>query len=176
MPPLATGRAPVTPVVSGNPVQFVNAPDVGVPRIGVTSVGVFANTAAPVPVSSVSAAARFALDGVAKKVATFAAKPDTPVAIGRPVQLVNVPDVGVPRIGVTMTMLVLVQALMLPLATVPSTGVTKVGLVLKTNRPVPVSSVIAARRFALVGLVNHAAMPAANTVSALMLYQEFVGW
>jgi hypothetical protein len=126
-------------VVSGNPVQFVNAPDVGVPRIGVTSVGVFAKTFAPVPVSSVRTAARFALDGVAKKVATFAAKPDTPVAIGRPVQLVKIPEVGVPRIGVTITMLVLVQALMLPLVTVPSTGVTKVGLV---NNSVLVSCLV----------------------------------
>jgi hypothetical protein len=127
---------------------------VAAPITGVTNVGVFANTAAPEPVSSVSAAAKFALDGVAKKVATFAAKPDTPVEIGKPVQLVSVPEVGVPRIGVTITMLVLVQALMLPLVTVPSTGVTKVGLVLNTNRPVPVSSVIAARRLALDGFAK----------------------
>jgi hypothetical protein len=139
VPPFATGKAPVTPVVSGNPVHEVRVPDVGVPRIGVTSVGVFANTFAPVPVSSVRTAARFALDGVAKNVATFAAKPDTPDAMGKPVQLVNVPDAGVPRIGVTITMLVLVQALMLPLVTVPSTGVTKVGLV---NNSVLVSCLV----------------------------------
>jgi hypothetical protein len=131
-------------------------PDVGVPRIGVTKVGLVANTFAPVPVSSVNAAARFALDGVAKNVATFAAKPETPVAIGKPVQLVNVPEVGVPKIGVTNTILVDVQAEMLPLVTVPKIGVTKVGLVLNTNSPVPVSSVIAARRFALVGFVKNA--------------------
>ena len=106
---------------------------VAAPMTGVTNVGVLANTAAPVPVSSVSAAARFALDGVAKNVATFAAKPETPVAIGKPVQLVNVPEVGTPRIGVT-----------------------QVGLVLNTSKPVPVSSVIAARRFALVGVAKKA--------------------
>jgi hypothetical protein len=126
---------------------------VAAPMTGVTNVGVLANTFAPVPVSSVSAAAKFALDGVAKNVATFAAKPDTPVEIGKPVQFVSVPEVGVPRIGVI-----------------------KVGLVANTNRPVPVSSVIAARKLALVGLVKNAATPAAKTVSALMLYQEFVGW
>ena len=50
-----------------------------------------ANTLAPEPVSSVSAAAKFADEGVAKNAATFAAKPETPVEIGRPVQLVRVP-------------------------------------------------------------------------------------
>ena len=151
----------MTPVVNGNPVQLVSTPDVGVPRIGVTitmlvevqaeitplatvpsagviKVGLVLNTNRPVPVSSVSAAARFALDGVAKKVATFAAKPDTPVAIGKPVQLVRVPEVGTPRIGVI-----------------------KVGLVANTSRPVPVSSVIAARRLALDGVAKKACMPAA---------------
>lgn len=43
---------PEMPVESGRPVQFVSVPDVGVPRIGVTNVGVFANTKAPLPVSS----------------------------------------------------------------------------------------------------------------------------
>lgn len=57
------------------PVQFVRLPDVGVPRIGVTRVGLVAKTFAPVPVSSVNAAARFAEEGVAKKVATLVPKP-----------------------------------------------------------------------------------------------------
>jgi hypothetical protein len=64
-------------------------------------VGDVANTFAPVPVLSVNAAARFALDGVARNEATLAARPDTPVDTGRPVQLVSVPLVGVPKIGVT---------------------------------------------------------------------------
>jgi hypothetical protein len=85
VPPLATGRVPVTPVVKGRPVQLVNVPEDGVPKTGVTKVGLFAKTFAPVPVSSVSAAAKFALEGVAKKVATPEPKPETPVAIGSPV-------------------------------------------------------------------------------------------
>jgi hypothetical protein len=82
-------------------VQLVRVPDVGVPRIGVTNVGVLANTFAPVPVSSVKAANKFALDGVVKNVATPVPKLDTPVAIGKPVQLAKTPLAGVPRIGRT---------------------------------------------------------------------------
>jgi len=63
---------------------------------GVVNVGLVANTLAPVPVSSVNAAARFALDGVARKVATPLPRPDTPVEMGRPVALVSVPLDGVP--------------------------------------------------------------------------------
>jgi len=108
---------PETPVEIGRPVQLVNVPEVGVPNNGVTRVGVLANTLAPDPVSSVSAAAKLADDGVAKKVATLAAKPETPVEIGRPVQLVKVPDVGV-----------------------PNNGVVRVGEVANTKSPLPVSS------------------------------------
>jgi hypothetical protein len=39
VPPLATGSVPVTPVVSGRPVQLVNTPLEGVPNAGVTRVG-----------------------------------------------------------------------------------------------------------------------------------------
>ncbi len=39
VPPLATGRVPVTPVVKGRPVQLVKVPDEGVPSTGVTRVG-----------------------------------------------------------------------------------------------------------------------------------------
>ena len=53
--------------------------------------------------------------GVVKNVATPIASPETPVAIGKPVALVNIPEVGVPK-----------------------TGVTNVGLVLRTVEPVPV--------------------------------------
>jgi hypothetical protein len=102
---------------------------VAAPRTGVTKVGVVANTAEPVPVSSVNAARKFALDGVVKNVATPVPKLDTPVAIGKPVQLVKVPLAGVPSTGAAMTIPVLVQALMLPLATVPNAGATKVELV-----------------------------------------------
>jgi len=98
---LVTGRFPITPVLKGSPVIFVATPEAGVPSKGVTNVGELANTLAPVPVSSVRAAARFAEEGVAKNVATPLPKPLTPVLIGKPVALVSVTLVGVPRIGVT---------------------------------------------------------------------------
>ena len=78
---------------------FVPAAAVGAVGAPVNA-GLPANTAAPVPVSSVSAARRFALDGVARNVATSAPRPATPVEIGRPVQFVSVPDAGVPKVGV----------------------------------------------------------------------------
>lgn len=78
-----------------------NATDVAVaaPNVGVTNVGLLANTKAPVPVSSVMAARRLDDEGVAKKVATSVPKPLIPVETGKPVQLVNVPDEGVPNTG-----------------------------------------------------------------------------
>jgi hypothetical protein len=90
---------------------------VATPNTGVTRVGDVANTLTPVPVLSVRAAAKLADEGVPKNVATLAAKPETPVEIGRPVQLVRVPEPGV-----------------------PNAGVMKVGVLLKTKRPLPVSS------------------------------------
>jgi hypothetical protein len=81
--------------------------------------GDVANTKAPLPVSSVTADAKFAEEGVAKNVATFAARPETPVEIGKPVQFVRVPEFGVPK-----------------------TGVTRVGVLANTKAPVPVSSEI----------------------------------
>ncbi len=71
--------------------------------------------------TEVTAPVRFAL------VVTFPAV--SPAAV--PVQFVKVPLVGVPSTGDTMTMLVLVHALMLPLATTPNAGVTNVALVNK---------------------------------------------
>ena len=100
------------------PVIFVPINAEGVPKAGVTSVGLVANTLAPLPVSSVKAAAKLAEEGVAKNVATFAPKPLTPVLIGSPVALVKVAEVGVPK-----------------------TGVIKVGLVESTTEPVPVETV-----------------------------------
>jgi hypothetical protein len=59
---------------------------VGEVNTGVVIVGEVANTADPVPVSSVKAVRKLADVGVAKKVATLAPRPDTPVEIGRLVQ------------------------------------------------------------------------------------------
>jgi len=78
---------------------FTKFPLVGVPKIGVTNVGDVANTSAPVPVSSVTAVARFALVGVAKNVAIPVAKPEIPVLTGNPVAFVKTPLEGVPSAG-----------------------------------------------------------------------------
>ena len=104
--------------------------------VGLLSAGAVPNTKAPVPVSPVTAEAKLALDGVAKKVATPVPNPDTPVEIGKPVAFVKVPLVGVPKIGVT-----------------------SVGLVAKTKAPVPVSSETAASKLALEGVAKKVATP-----------------
>jgi hypothetical protein len=82
-------------------VQFVKTPEAGVPSAGLAREGESLNTNKPVPVSFVTAANKFADDGVARKVAIPEASPLTPVLIGRPVQFVRVPLVGVPSAGVT---------------------------------------------------------------------------
>ncbi len=81
---------PLTPVEIGSPVQFVSVPDVGVPNNGVIREGEVPNTAAPVPVSSVRAAARFADVGVARNVPTPVPSPVMP-ATGAAVAVI-VPD------------------------------------------------------------------------------------
>jgi hypothetical protein len=120
----------------GNPVALVRMPLVGVPSKGVTSVGDVAKTNAPVPVSPVTAVAKFAELGVARKVATPVPRPLTPVLIGRPVAFVSVPLVGVPSIGVT-----------------------SVGDVAKTSDPLPVSFVTAAAKLAELGVPKNVATP-----------------
>jgi hypothetical protein len=85
---------------TGSPVALVRTPEAGVPKAGVTSVGDVPNTKAPEPVSPVTVAAKLALDGVAKNVATPVPRPLSPVAIGNPVAFVRVPEAGVPRAGV----------------------------------------------------------------------------
>ena len=62
---------------------------------------------------------KFELVGVAKKLETPLASPDTPVDIGSPVAFVKVAELGV-----------------------PNAGVIKVGLVFKTTLPVPVDVVV----------------------------------
>ena len=57
VPPLATGRVPVTPVVKGSPVTLVITPLAGVHKAGVVSVGLvsvlFVSVCAPVSVATV---------------------------------------------------------------------------------------------------------------------------
>ena len=64
-------------------------PDWGVPKMGVTKVGEVANTSEPEPVSSVTADAKLALVGVAKKVATPVPKPVMEPTAGVTVVLVT---------------------------------------------------------------------------------------
>lgn len=88
------------------PVMLVATMAVGVPRSGVTNVGDVANTSAPVPVSSVTAARKLADEGVPKKVAIPEPKPATPVEIGKPVALIRSAWPTVPNVGLVITGLV----------------------------------------------------------------------
>ena len=97
VPPFATGKVPVTPVVRGRPVPLVSVTDVGVPRTGVTSVGLVLRTVFPEPVLVVTPVPPLVTASV----------PVTPVVKGRPVTLVITPEVGVPSKGVTSVGLVL---------------------------------------------------------------------
>ncbi len=54
VPPLAAGKVPVTPVERGKPVAFVSVRELGVPKAGVTSVGLVDNTRLPDPVDVVT--------------------------------------------------------------------------------------------------------------------------
>jgi hypothetical protein len=90
VPPLATGRAPVTPVVRGRPVAFVRVAAEGVPMFGVVRTGEEDKTTLPVPVDVVTPVPPFATGRV----------PVTPVVKGSPVAFVKVAAEGVPRLGV----------------------------------------------------------------------------
>ena len=97
----------------------------------VVKVGVVPNTSAPEPVSSVTAAARLALDGVPRKVATPVPREVMPVP---PLATGSVPVTPVVR-GSPVTLVIT------PLVGVPSKGVTNVGLVDNTLLPLPVEVV-----------------------------------
>ena len=127
VPPFATGNVPVTPVVKGKPVALVNVADVGVPKRGVTSVGLVANTKAPVPVSSLTAAKRLA-DVIDPNDVALPTLVTAPVKLALVVTLPAVKPAAVP------VMFVPTNAL-----GVPRAGVTNVGDVAKANTvPVPV--------------------------------------
>jgi len=66
--------------------------------VGAIKLGFVLNTSEPVPCSSVHADAIFVEENVLNMVATPVPKPLTPVEIGKPVQLVRVPDAGTPKI------------------------------------------------------------------------------
>jgi len=86
VPPLAIGKVPVTPVLKGNPVALVKVPLDGVPKAPPLT------TAAPAEPTL-----------TANAVATPVPSPDTPVPIGKPVALVKVPLAGVPNTGAVNT-------------------------------------------------------------------------
>ena len=105
--------SPLTPVLTGKPVAFVNVAAEGVPRFGVLRVGVvkvgeLESTTAPLPVEVVLPVPPLATASV----------PVTPVDNGKPVAFVNVAAEGVPR-----------------------AGVVKVGDVASTTAPLPVDVV-----------------------------------
>jgi hypothetical protein len=147
VPPLATGKVPVTPVDKGSPVKFVATPDCGVPSIGVTSVGDVANTADPDPVSSVKAPARLAELNEPNEVAL-------PVEVIAPVKLALVVTFPAVKPAAVPVMFVPTSA-----DGVPSAGVTSVGLVANTAAPEPVSSVKAPARLAELNEPNTVALP-----------------
>jgi len=131
VPPLVAGKVPVTPVLNGKPVAFVSVTEVGVPKIGVTSVGLVERTLLPEPVEVVTPVPPLATGRV----------PVTPVVKGKPVALVNVPDVGVPKIGVTSVGLVDRTTLPVPVEVVTpvpplATGNVPVTLVAKLTKVV----------------------------------------
>jgi hypothetical protein len=123
--------APTVPLIliEAVPVKFVTIPLLGVPRAGVTSVGLVANTLAPEPVSSVSAVASWA----EVKDPSDAALPTLVTAPVRFALVVVFPAVK----------LAAVPVMFVPTSAdgVPSAGVTSVGLVLRTVAPVPVEVV-----------------------------------
>jgi hypothetical protein len=111
----AVTPAPVPVTFPTGILQLVRVPEDGVPKTGVTRVGDVANTLTPVPVLSVSAVAKLDDEGVIKNAVTPVPVPVTfPTGI---LQLVRVPEDGV-----------------------PNAGVTRVGEVANTKAPLPVSS------------------------------------
>ena len=112
-------------------------------KVAPASVGFVANTATPVPVLSVRADERFALEGVARNVATPAPNPLRPEP-GYPVQFARFPEAGV-----------------------PNNGAESVGPVANTtDPPLPVFVVSAENRFALDGVPKKVETPAARPVRA----------
>jgi hypothetical protein len=110
-------------------VALVNVALVGVPRIGVTKVGEVANTAEPVPVSSVKAPKRLAELNEPSDAAL-------PTEVTAPVKLAFVVTLPAVRPDAVPVMFVPTNAL-----GVPNAGVTNVGLVDNTTLPDPVEVV-----------------------------------
>jgi hypothetical protein len=111
------------------PVMFVPTKADGVPRAGVTRVGLVAKTADPVPVSSVNAASKFAELNDPKDVAL-------PTEVTAPVRLAFVVTLPAVKPDAVPVMFVPTSA-----EGVPNAGVTNVGEFDNTTEPVPVDEV-----------------------------------
>jgi hypothetical protein len=109
VPPLFVGNVPVVPPSIGKPAQLVNVPELGVPKTGVTSVGDVESTVAPDPVEVVTPVPPLATDKV----------PVVPATIGKPVQLVNVPEAGVFKVPPLVSAAAVVALPAVKLAAVP---------------------------------------------------------
>ena len=122
--PVVEPDVPLTLPVTLPVMLPVNVPAIApVPVIvGLSIVGLVPKTAAPEPVSSVSAPRRFVLDGVARNVATPVPRPEIPVATGSPVAFVRTPDAGVPNAGVVSIGLVKVLLVKVCALVVPTTA------------------------------------------------------
>jgi hypothetical protein len=143
VPPLAIGSVPVTPVVKGSPVAFVSVAEEGVPKAGVTNVGLVDNTLLPEPVEAVTPVPPLATGSV----------PVTPVVKGSPVAFVSVTEVGVPKIGVTSVGLVANTLAPLPVSSVKAAAKLAEEGVAKnvaTFAPKPLTPVLIGRPVALV--------------------------
>lgn len=134
VPPFPTATTPVTldavPVVfwfKVGKLQLAKLPVDGVPRAGVTNVGEFANTLAPLPVLSVRAVARLAEVKDPKEVTLLPLELTAPERLGIVLTVVAVKLVAVPVILVPTRV-----------EGVPRFGVIKVGEVLSTLLPLPV--------------------------------------
>ena len=149
VPPFATGKVPVTPVVKGNPVRFVATPEVGVPSAGAVSVGLFkvllAKVSAPANVANVPVVGSVtAVAAVEVNVVAYA--PDVvrlpPSVIVFPVLAIPVPPLAPGNVPVTpVANGNPVRLVATPEVGVPRIGVTKVGEVDNTVLPVPVEVV-----------------------------------
>jgi hypothetical protein len=89
VPPLAIARVPVTPVAIERPTALVRVKAEGVPKLGVTRVGLVDKTVLPVPVAVVTPVPPLATGSV----------PVTPVVRGNPVALVRRAKEGAPKLG-----------------------------------------------------------------------------
>ena len=112
VPPLATGRDPVTPVVRGSPVAFVKTPEAGVPKAGVISTGLvnvlLASVSVPANVDKIPVVGKVT-DVVAVDVNVVAKAPDVvklpPKVIVLPVLATPVPPLAPATTPVTLVAL-----------------------------------------------------------------------